>query len=57
MNMRYTSYKPIKLSGEEITDLVKGIRYSCETILNNFPDVQLILATPLQRISFEILSG
>ena len=33
----------------EITDLVKGIRYSCETILNNFPDVQLILATPLQR--------
>ena len=22
MNMEYTSYKPIKLSGEEITDLV-----------------------------------
>ena len=28
MNMEYTSYKPIKLSGEEITDLVKQYKKS-----------------------------
>jgi hypothetical protein len=33
----------------QIQNLVGGLRYSIDTIIENFPDVQIVLITPIQR--------
>jgi lysophospholipase L1-like esterase len=46
----FTGASPITgNNANTILDIATAIRYVCETLLNAYPDVQIILATPLQR--------
>ncbi|MFC0605912.1 SGNH/GDSL hydrolase family protein [Winogradskyella pulchriflava] len=44
--LAFTSLSP---DDSELQSVAGGIRYTCETILEDFPDVQIILIAPIQR--------